>query len=116
MITHPSAAGLIGAVMAYLETEDGPQGGYMARVARNALAIAQRDITLGQAADARAAARLRDLLGCDGDLQALEEMLCARLRDGAQDPDDPALRAHLRAQVLDHLAIDQPGYKTALRP
>jgi len=86
----------------------------MALVARNALAIVRRELEQAPAADAAAAARLRALLGQDGDLPTLEAMVCARLRDGTQPPDDPALLAHLRAQVLDHLAIDQPRYRHGL--
>ncbi len=116
MITHPRATELLDAAMTYLATPDGPRPGYAALVARNALAIVRRELDLAPAADARAAARLRDLLGQDSDLATLEVALCARLRDGIQAPDAPELLAHLRAQVHDHLAIDQPRYRHGMTP
>ena len=116
MITHPRAGELLDAMIAYLAEPGGPRAGYPALVARNALGIVRRELELAPAADARAAARLRALLGQQGDLATLETTLCARLRDGTQAPDAAALLAHLREQVLDHLAIDQPRYRHELSP
>ncbi len=113
MITHPTAPELLRAAATFMESAPA-QPGYLALVARNAVAIVQREMELGPAADARAAARLREFLDGPGDLAALERELAARIRDGAIGVGTPGLMAHLRAQVLDHLAIDQPRYRHEL--
>jgi len=110
--THPTAQELLQAVIDWLGGEQ--RDGYMALVARHALGIVQRELALGAAADTAACARLRDLLGFDGDLATLEAELSARIRERVVAPDDPALLHHLRLQVYDRLAIDQPKYKSAL--
>ncbi|MEH3036914.1 MAG: DUF6285 domain-containing protein [Sphingomonas adhaesiva] len=110
MLTHPTAQALVAGVAAWLPV-DGKAGGFALRVARNALEIAARDMALGPAADARAADRLRALLGEEGGTRdSLDALLVAALREGRIAPDDPALVAHLRACALDALAIDQPRY------
>jgi hypothetical protein len=112
MTTHPTAQQLLQAVIDWLGGAQ--RDGYMALVARNALGIVQRELAQGEAADAAALGRLRDLLGSDGDFAELELELSARIRDGAVAPDDPALLRHLRLQIIDRLAIDQPKYKSSL--
>ena len=111
MITHPTAAELREALAA---VEAGPPGdaraAFLARVADNARATLEREATLGPAAEAAAVERLRALLGADGDFEALNAELCARLRDGRLAPLDPMVQAHLKASVVDQIAIDQPGY------
>ncbi|WP_298668252.1 DUF6285 domain-containing protein [uncultured Sphingomonas sp.] len=111
MITHPTAQALVAGVAGWLPV-DGSASGFTLRVARNALEIAARDMALGPAADARAAARIAALLGRDdtGDRDALDALLVAAIRDGAIAPDDPRLIAHMKACALDTLAIDQPRY------
>lgn len=109
MITHPTAQELVAGVAAWLPV-DGSAGVFGLRVARNALEIASRDLALGPAADARAATRMRALLGRDGSRDALDEALVEAIRAGTIAADDPALVAHLRACALDSLAIDQPRY------
>lgn len=89
---------------------DGSAGTFALRVARNALEIANRDLTLGPPADARAAERMRALLGREGTREELDAILAGAIRNGTIAPDDPALVAHLRACALDALAIDQPRY------
>jgi Domain of unknown function (DUF6285) len=115
MITHPTAAELLRAVMAWLESDGAAGNAYMARVARNALGIVLREMELAPDADRRAQARLQELLGSQGDLATLEAELCTRLRDGTMELNAPALREHLRLQTLDRLAIDQPNYRHELR-
>jgi hypothetical protein len=44
----------------------------------------------------------------------LESLLSARIRDSSVPLDDPNLQRHLRLQVIDRLAIDQPKYKSSL--
>jgi hypothetical protein len=112
MITHPTAAELLRAVAGYLDAGEG--GGYLALVARNAVAIVQREIELAPAADARAAGRLRILLGSDQDLPVLEARLAAALRDGSMGLATPGVFEHLKLQTLDRLAIDQPRYRHEL--
>jgi len=115
MITHPTAAELRHALAA---VETGPQtnlagdarAAFIARVADNARATLEREAALGPAAEAAAVARLRTLLGRDGDFEALNAELCVRLRDGRLAPLDPAVLAHLKASLVDQVAIDQPGY------
>lgn len=109
MITHPTAQELVAGVARWLPV-DGSAGTFGLRVARNALEIAARDLELGPAADARAAARMAALLGRDGTRDELDAALVAAIREGTIAPDDPALVAHLRACALDSLAIDQPKY------
>ena len=46
----------------------------------------------------------------DGDHEALNAELCARLADGRLAPLDPAVLAHLKASAVDQIAIDQPTY------
>ena len=111
MITHPTAAELTEALAA---VEPGPPGdpraAFLARVADNARATLEREATLGPAAEAAAVARLRALLALDGDFETLNAELCARLADGRLAPLDAAVLAHLKASVVDQVAIDQPTY------
>ena len=115
MITHPTAAELLRAVMAWLESGGATGNPYMARVARNALGIVLREMELSPQADISANGRLQALLGLQGELATLEAELCARLRDGTMELNVPALLEHLRLQTLDRLAIDQPNYRHELR-
>ena len=111
MITHPTAGELREALAA---VEAGPPGdaraAFIARVADNARATLEREAVLGPAAKAAAVQRLRALLGLDGDFETLNAELCARLADGRLAPLDPAVLAHLKANVVDQIAIDQPTY------
>jgi len=111
MITHPTAAELVEALAAVEAGPPGdPRAAFIARVADNARATLEREAALGPAAEVGAVARLRALLDLDGDFKALNAELCARLTDGRLAPLDPAALAHLRASVVDQIAIDQPGY------
>ena len=111
MITHPTAAELREALAA---VETGPasdaRATFIARVADNARATLEREAALGPAAEAAAVERLRTLLGEDGDFTVLNAELCTRLAKGRLAPLDPAVLAHLKACVVDQIAIDQPGY------
>ena len=109
MITHPTADELVMGVATWLPV-DGSAGMFALRVARNALEIAHRDLTMGPPADARAVERMRALLGRDGTRDALDASLVEAIRSGKIAADDPALVAHLHACALDALAIDQPKY------
>ncbi|KQY92179.1 protein kinase [Caulobacter sp. Root1455] len=115
MITHPTAAELAEALDA---VEAGPEAtlagdaraAFIARVADNARATLEREAALGPSAEAAAVTRLSALLGLEGDFKTLNAELCARLGDGRLAPLDPVVLAHLRACVIDQIAIDQPGY------
>jgi hypothetical protein len=111
MITHPTAAELQAGLDAVevLDASD-PRGAFLARVADNARATLDREAVQGPAAEAAAVARLQQMLGRSGDFQALNAELCARLRDGRLAPLDAGVQAHLRASLIDQIAIDQPGY------
>src|SRR5579863_4101016 len=110
----PDAPTLIGAAVKYLEDELLPAlDGYhrfKTRVTVNVLNMIRRELELraAQAADERT--RLAAILGHDGDLDALSLELSQRIRSGAIDLNDPALRAHLRQSVADALAINNPKW------
>jgi Domain of unknown function (DUF6285) len=90
---------------------------FLARVAGNALDIVLRDFSVGEEHRRRQVARLRTLLGEDGDLEALRRALVERLRANRMALDHPGLADYLREAVVNQVAIDQPTYsglKTAL--
>jgi hypothetical protein len=116
MTTHPTAAELLQAVIAWMESSarnPSERNSYLALVARNALGIVVRELESGAAADLGARGRLISLLALDADLPTLEAELSNRIRTGAVAPDDPALLHHLRLQTAARLAIDQPHYRPA---
>lgn len=84
---------------------------FLARVAGNSLDIVLRDHQLGDASRAAELRRLRDFFDdADGDLNQLRSRMVAGLRDGTIGLDAPGLADHLRASVVNQLAIDQPRY------
>ncbi len=90
---------------------------FLARVAGNSLDIVLRQLALGDGARAAEHERLRALLGNDGSLSALRWQLTRALRDGSMPLDAPGLAEHLRATVVNQIAIDQPkysGFRTAI--
>lgn len=116
MQDRPHAPELLHAVAAFLRERvlpatDGALA-YQVRVAANMLAVAQREVEQGAAAQAREAEGLRALLGAEAppDLQAARRLLCERIAAGRMDLATPGLLAHLRRTAADKLAIDQPGY------
>lgn len=113
MISHPTTAELSEAIAAF-EAEPAIPGdsrhAFLARVADNARATLSREARLGARLEAGASRRLTALLGETGDFEALNAKLCAAIRTGRIDPQEPALLAHLRALAIDQIAIDQPGY------
>jgi hypothetical protein len=116
MQDRPHAPELLQAVAQFLRERVLPatEGAlaYQVRVAAHALAIAQREVAQGAAAQAREAAGLRALLGPDApaDLDDANRLLCARIAAGGLDLATPGLLAHLQRTAADKLAIDQPGY------
>ena len=135
---------LLAGVAAFLRDEVLPQlsgaSAYKCRVAANILAIVQRELVLGAAADRAELAGLRALLASDrntvGDaiddiavrmLQTLmgqdrdecdtraaldtgNAELCAQIRSGALDERRAEVFAHVRQTVRDKLAIANPKY------
>jgi aminoglycoside phosphotransferase (APT) family kinase protein len=90
---------------------------FLARVAGNSLDILLRELELGPEHRRREYERLRALLGRDDDLEALRWRLVEALRDGTMPLDALGLAEHLRATVVNQVAIDQPKYsglRTAL--
>jgi aminoglycoside phosphotransferase (APT) family kinase protein len=83
---------------------------FLARVAGNSLDIVLRELALGDEQRGREHARLRQLLGSDGSLSELRWRLTRSLRDGSMALDAPGLAEHLRATVVNQVAIDQPKY------
>jgi aminoglycoside phosphotransferase (APT) family kinase protein len=104
---QPTGPGLLRAVREFLTTEvavTDPRLAFHARVAANALRIAEREAMLapGHARDhqARLAA-----LGCADDAE-----LCAAIRDGALDHRFDDVIAAVRATTIDKLAVANPGH------
>lgn len=116
-----TAEELLAGVEVFLRTEVLPQlaGGsvYKCRVAANILGIVQRELALGEQADAAELGRLEALLGRKSrqaqTAAALDELnteLCASIRSGALDDQRAAVTAHVRATVEDKLRIANPRY------
>ncbi len=92
-----------------------PHAAFKLRVACNALDAVGRQLSLADASDATELARLRALLGSDGDLRALNDELVAKIESGAFDAATPGLIEHLWQTTLDKLAVDQPTYASYRR-
>lgn len=113
MISHPTAAELTEAIAAFdaeAATPGDARHAFLARVADNARATLAREAELGATLEVEAVGRLSALLGETGDFARLNAKLCQALRDGALDPLDRKLLAHLRATAIGQIAIDQPTY------
>lgn len=115
---RPTASELLSAIADFLRDEATPvldraePGlGFQMRVAANALAILEREVRLGPAADARERERLARLLGRIGTLDELNRELARQLRAGERDERDEALMAHLEATVADKIAIANPKWR-----
>lgn len=90
---------------------------FLARVAGNSLDIVRRDLLLGDEHRANELERLQALFGSEAGLDDLRWRLVHGLRDGSIPLDRSGLARHLRATVVNQVAIDQPRYsglKTAL--
>jgi aminoglycoside phosphotransferase (APT) family kinase protein len=90
---------------------------FLARVAGNSLDIVLREDQRGEACRDHELARLQALFGTGDALSPLRWRLTEGLRDGSIPLDLPGLAEHLRATVVNQLAIDQPKYpalRTAL--
>ena len=112
---RPSAEELVAAVRGFLEQEVAGQltgaTAFNLRIAVNVLAIVERELAAADDSTA-ATARLGALLGADPGLgrAALEEQLVAALQSGVLGLASPDLLAHLRADAVRQLGIDNPRY------
>jgi hypothetical protein len=70
----------------------------------------RRELEMREAQSAAERARLRALLGHDGDAETLSGELSERIREGAIDLNDADLRALLRQSLADALAINNPKW------
>jgi aminoglycoside phosphotransferase (APT) family kinase protein len=107
---RPTAAELVEAVGEYLnDVMERSEGGarFEARVARNALAIAERELRLGPALADAHAARLA-ALGFTGDAA-----LAAALRSGELDAEWEAIARVLAGSARDQLLVANPSYLPA---
>jgi hypothetical protein len=112
--SKPDATTLLEAAIKYLEQELLPTlSGYhrfQTRVTINVLAIAARELALGERHAADEQTRLAALTGHDGGLAALNDEVCTMIRSGALSADDAALRAHVRQSLAEALAINKPKW------
>ncbi|MDQ1511352.1 MAG: hypothetical protein QOG50_3196 [Actinomycetota bacterium] len=116
---RPNASELVAAVREFLErdvmaaTEGRVQ--FHARVAVNVLNVVERELNLGPGLEPAERARAAELLGHDGDADALERELAAAIRAGALDDRLAEVRAHVRATVREKLLIANPAYLPTVR-
>jgi hypothetical protein len=116
MHESPSSAQLLDAVIAFLNDVATPaltgHAQFHARVSANALALVARELSLRQAADARATELYAALLvgQKDQSLSELEAALCDAIRSGQITASTPNLLPSLREVAASQLAIDQPLY------
>jgi aminoglycoside phosphotransferase (APT) family kinase protein len=108
---RPTAAELVEAVREYLESNvmEHSEGGvrFEARVARNALAIVERELVYGRDVAAAHAYRLRDLGIAD------DAALAAAIRAGDFDDGWEPLASALAASARDQLLVANPSYLPA---
>jgi hypothetical protein len=114
MQDSPNPSEILAAVARFLKDEAAPalsgHFAFQARVAANALEMTRRQIELASEAEAEELARLKTLLGRDGDLAALTAELSRRIAAGEADLATPGLADHLWATTLAKMAVDQPTY------
>ena len=114
MQDEPTPTELIKAVAEFLRNEITPaikgHNAFKLRVAINALDLVTRQLTLEREGDAAETARLAALLGCEGSLLELNQVLAERLASGDVDLQTPGLSDHLWQTTMDKLAVDQPNY------
>ncbi len=128
MQDRPSALELLAAVRAFLETDVMPaldgRRRFHALVAANVLAIVERELggeeaqlraeweRLAALPGAAAGARPDGLAALRADVRARTEALALRIRSGDADAEPLAtsVRAHVRATVVEKLAVANPRY------
>lgn len=125
---RPTMEELVAAVEEFLRDEVMPRldgrPAFHARVAANVLGIVRRELATGEELDRQERERLLALLPrrassseelAETSTKELERELCRRIRSGAIERDDPALRQHLWATALGKLSIDNPKYRAYRR-
>lgn len=119
MQDEPTAAEILPAIARFLRetvtTDHSAHTMFQARVAANAVDLAAREAALAPGFDAEEKARLKALLGDEGDLLALNRKLADQIADGTLTLDTPGLKAHLWATSMAKLAVDQPAYASYRR-
>jgi hypothetical protein len=119
MQDHPSPVEILDVAIAHLRDTVLPdlqsRTAFEMRVTLNALGLVRRSLALASQSDVAERARLSALLGEEGDLRALNRVLCERIGSGQMDLGTPGLAEHLRATALEKLAVDQPSYSAYRR-
>ena len=112
---RPTAAQLLAAVRDLIEQELLPEAqagrAFKLRVAVSVLAIVERELTLAPALAAEEHVRLVELLGHEGETRALEQELCARIRDGSLDAQHERVLAYAQLSTNQKLQIANPRYR-----
>ncbi len=121
MQDEPTPPEILAAVAAFLRDSVIPQAtplvAFQSRVAANAVDLVARQLALAPADEAEEAARLRELLGRDGDINELNAAFAAAIAAGEIDPTAGNAAQHLWKTTLAKVAVDQPkysGYRAAL--
>ena len=111
---RPTAAELVSAVREYLERDVMPATdgriAFHARVAVNVLGMVERELELGEAQNDAEHVRLVQLLGRDGTIRELTELLAEDIRRGAMDSRWSETVGHVRATVRAKLEVANPRY------
>ena len=119
MQDEPTAAEILPAIARFLRetvtTDSSAHTMFQARVAANAVDLAAREAALAPKFDAEEKARLKALLGADGDLPALNRKLADQIAEGRLTLATPGLKEHLWATSMAKLAVDQPAYASYRR-
>lgn len=114
-IDRPTASELLSAVREHLKEKLAPtlegQPAFHLRVATNVLAIVERTLSEGDTMDRAEKDRLVALLGAEGDLVGLNQLLSRAIRDGELDGQKEAVLEHLRKTADDKLSLANPRYK-----
>jgi len=80
------------------------------RVAVNLLAVAERELRFGSAANAAEEARLSGFVGDEGSLDEKNRRLARAIREGTTAGDSSRLPDHLRRTTVDALRINNPKW------
>jgi hypothetical protein len=111
---RPTATELVAAVREYLERDvmSATEGrlAFHARVAVNVLGMVERELEVGAAQDAEEHDRLVALLGRDGSVRELTELLAHGIRDGSIDASWSDTVAAVRDTVRAKLEVANPRY------
>jgi hypothetical protein len=111
---RPTAAELVAAVREYLERDVMPategRVAFHARVAVNVLGMVERELELGAAQDVEEHDRLVELLGRDGSVRELTELLAHGIRDGSLELPWSDVVETVRGTVRAKLEVANPGY------